>query len=55
MREELRTRYGVDVDQLHADPSAVRAAMERGEHDRGQGEAERTRAAAENAEAVLPP
>lgn len=52
MRDELRTRYGVDVDQAHADPAAVRAAVERAEHDRAQGDAERTRAAAENAEAV---
>lgn len=52
MRDELRTRYGVDVDQAHADPAAVRAAVERAEHERAQGDAERTRAAAENAEAV---
>ncbi len=29
MREELRTRYGVDVDKTNADPGAVRAAVER--------------------------
>lgn len=52
MRDELRTRYGVDVDQAHADPAAVRAAVERAEHERTQGDAERARAAAENAEAV---
>lgn len=52
MRDELRTRYGVDVDQTPADPAAVRAAVERGEHDRTQADAERTRAAAENGEAL---
>ena len=52
MRDELRTRYGVDVDQTHADPAAVRAAVERAEHDRAQADAERVRAAAENAEAA---
>ena len=52
MRDELRTRYGVDVDQAHADPAAVRAAVARAEHDRAQGDAERARGAAENAEAV---
>ncbi|MEO7017086.1 MAG: hypothetical protein ABI067_11170 [Leifsonia sp.] len=34
MREELRTRYGVDVDDLGADPAAVREAMTRAEQDR---------------------
>jgi len=29
IRDELRTRYGVDVDQAHADPAAVQAAVER--------------------------
>jgi len=52
MRDELRTRYGVDVDRTHADPAAVRSALERAEKDRAHAEAERTRAAAENAEAA---
>lgn len=52
MRDELRTRYGVDVDHTHADPAAVRAALERAEKDRAHADAERTRAAAENAEAA---
>lgn len=51
IRDELRTRYGVDVDQTYADPAAVRVAIARAEHDRAHGDAERTRAAAENAEA----
>lgn len=52
MRQELRIRYGVDVDQTHADPAAVRAALERAEQDRARTDAERTRAAAENTEAI---
>jgi len=52
IRTEVRERYGVDVDNAGADPAAVRAAVERAEHDRAQGDAERTRAAGENAEAV---
>lgn len=51
MRDELRTRYGVDVDNNNADPAAVRAAVERAEQERGQADAERNRAAAESAEA----
>lgn len=52
MRDELRTWYGVDVDHTHADPAAVRAALERAEHDRAHADTERTRAAADNAEAA---
>ncbi|MFS0703270.1 hypothetical protein AB6N23_01985 [Cellulomonas sp. 179-A 9B4 NHS] len=52
MRDELRTRYGVDVNQTHADPAAVRAAVERAEHDRAQADADRVRAAADSAEAA---
>jgi hypothetical protein len=36
MREEVRDRYGIDVDNLDADPAAVRAAMERTERERAQ-------------------
>ncbi len=28
MRDQLRERYGVDVDELHAEPAAVREALE---------------------------
>lgn len=52
MRDELRTRYGVDVDQANADPAAVRSAVENAGHYRDEAEAERALAAAENAEAV---
>lgn len=34
MRDELRTRYGVDVDNTNADPAAVRAAVERADPSR---------------------
>jgi len=51
MRDQLRTRYGVDVDNTNADPAAVRAAIEAAGHERGQADVEGTRAAAENAEA----
>src|SRR5690606_20687980 len=55
MRDELRTRYGVDVDATEADPAAVRAAgraaVERAVHERAQADGERSRSAAENAEA----
>jgi hypothetical protein len=34
MREELRSRYGVDVNNLGADPAAVREAITRAEQDR---------------------
>ncbi|MFC0456224.1 hypothetical protein ACFFGR_06610 [Arthrobacter liuii] len=51
MKDELRTRYGVDVESTNADPAAVRAAVERAEQERAQADAERYRAAAENAEA----
>ena len=51
IRDELRTRYGVDVDNAGGDPAAVRAAVERAEHERAAGEAERGRSAEESAEA----
>lgn len=34
MREELRSRYGIDVETLGADPAAVRNAMTRAEQSR---------------------
>lgn len=51
MREELRSRYGVDAAETGADAAAVRAAVERAEQERAQADAERHRSAAENAEA----
>lgn len=52
MRDELRSRYGIDVDNTRADPAAVREAVERAEQNRGQSDAERQRSAAEEAEAA---
>ena len=48
IREELRSRYGVDAAETGADAAAVRAAAEQ---ERAQADAERHRSAAENAEA----
>jgi hypothetical protein len=51
MRDELRTRYGVDAANTGADAGAVRAAVERSERERGMGDVERQQAAVERAEA----
>lgn len=51
IRDELRTRYGVDVNNTGADPAAVQAAVE-AERLRRQSDTERQRSAAEQAEAV---
>lgn len=51
MRDELRTRYGVDADDTGADAGAVRAALERRAAERGMGDAERQQAVVERAEA----
>lgn len=52
MRDELRTRYGVDVDAAGGDPQVVQAAVDV-ELLRRQSETERQRAAGEEAEAAL--
>lgn len=52
MRDELRTRYGVDVDATHADPAAVREAVQRAEQERGRAGGEREQASLETAEAA---
>lgn len=51
IRDELRTRYGIDVNATGADPAAVQAAVE-AERLRRQSDTERQRSAAEQAEAV---
>jgi hypothetical protein len=51
IRDELRTRYGVDVDNTGADPAAVQAAVQ-AEQLRRQSDTERQRSATEEAEAV---
>ncbi|WP_285040041.1 hypothetical protein [Plantibacter sp. lyk4-40-MEA-4] len=52
MRDELRTRYGVDVAQAGGDPQAVQAAVD-AELLRRQSETERQRGTGEEAEAAL--
>ncbi|ANG86345.1 hypothetical protein [Microbacterium aurantiacum] len=52
MRDELRTRYGVDADQAGGDPQAVQAAID-AELLRRQAETERQRGTGEEAEAAL--
>lgn len=51
IRDELRTRYGVDVNNTGADPVAVQAAVE-AEQLRRQSDTDRQRSATEQAEAV---
>jgi hypothetical protein len=51
IRDELRTRYGVDVNNTGANPAAVQAAVE-AEQLRRQSDTERQRSATEQAEAV---
>lgn len=52
MRDELSTRYGIDVNNTGADPAAVREALDvHLKHDRDAG-AERQRSSAEEAEAA---
>ena len=57
IRDELRTRYGIDADNTGADPEAVRQAirleLDRAERDRANSEAEHHRAQQENTEAHL--
>lgn len=52
MKDELRSRYGVDVNNTNADPAAVREAVERAQQNYGQSDAERQRGTAEEAEAA---
>lgn len=57
IRDEVRTRYGIDVDNTGADPEAVRQTirleLDRAERDRANAAAEQARAQQENAEAQL--
>ena len=52
MRDELRTRYGVDVDRAGGDPQAVQAAVD-AELLRRQSETEQQRGTGDEAEAAL--
>src|SRR5690606_13101195 len=55
VRDEVRSRYGIDVDHAGGDVDAVRQPirpeLDRAHRDPANAEAERTRAAAEHAEA----
>lgn len=53
MRDELRTRYGIDAESTSADPRAVQAAIERAEQERTAADEARNRAAADDAETQL--
>lgn len=53
MREQLRSRYAIDVENLSADPAAVRQALERQEEERHRAAQERKQARGEDAEATL--
>jgi hypothetical protein len=53
IRDEVRTRHGIDVDNTGADPEDVRLELERAERDRANAAAEQSRAHQENAEAQL--
>ena len=50
MREELRTRYGINGANFSADPAAVRAAIERAERDRSDAAAMRGESVDDRAE-----
>lgn len=51
--DEVRTRYGVDVDDLRADPAAVRDAVERREREEQQARRQRQEARQDETEAAL--
>lgn len=53
MREQLRSRYGIDASSLGADPAAVRQALERREEDLREAAQQRAQARGEEAEATL--
>jgi len=53
IRDEVRTRYGIDVDQAGADPAAVRDYLARAEAVRQQAEQERNAAGDEYLEVQL--
>jgi hypothetical protein len=52
MREELRSRYGIDTENLGADPAAVREAMTRAERDRAAAAVARGESVEDYAEAA---
>ncbi|MEC5152590.1 hypothetical protein [Cryobacterium sp. GrIS_2_6] len=52
MREELRGRYGIDVNNLDADPTAVREALARAQQDRSTAAESRGESGKDYAEAA---
>jgi hypothetical protein len=52
MREELRGRYGIDANNLDADPAAVRVALERAQQDRSTAAESRGESGKDYAEAA---
>lgn len=52
MREELKGRYGIDVNNLDADPAAVRVALERAQQDRSAAAESRGESGKDYAEAA---
>ncbi|MCA1680854.1 MAG: hypothetical protein LC777_18845, partial [Actinobacteria bacterium] len=53
MREQLRSRYEIDVENVNADPAAVRQALERREEEHRRAAEQREQARGEQAEATL--
>lgn len=53
MHEELRGRYGIDVNNLDADPTAVREALARAQQDRSAAAESRGESGKDYAEAAL--
>jgi hypothetical protein len=51
MREELRSRYGIDVENLGADPAAVRDAVTRAEQARAEAAEQRNESTLDRTEA----
>jgi colicin import membrane protein len=52
IRDQVHRRYGLDVDNLGADPASVAGAMAKAERDREQAQEERTAGRDETAQAV---
>ncbi|SLK12910.1 hypothetical protein [Arthrobacter sp. P2b] len=52
IRDQVQRRYGLDIDNLGADETAVAAAIAKAEQDRDQAQSERTTGRDENAQAA---
>lgn len=53
IRDQVQTRYGIDVDNTGADEASVSAALTRAQQARAEAETERTKAAAARADEVI--